>query len=1445
MTPEEVVRVHLTADTGGRADAAAALMRMPPRDRARTVELLRERARPLEERAGAMEAEARRLEAQTAPQETNIVQRQQGAEAEATRLFEEGRQLSTQAQAAEARGDAPEAARLRTEQNRIETQAYERDAEGRRLAIELSRVREPANNLRNDAAGLRTQAQYWNEHAMFYRELGSLSGDAGTNISTMFMIPREELASIYARAPTLSEARQAIYDRLGIRLGDLPPLEVRSDAYKSFNSLADDPYIAGMMLTGDLFRNIEQMVRPDMLGLQPGDRVVVRGISFQNGLVGAYRIRLEVVDSTGNPRTFTDRGGNSRDSMTVFAKRQDLRPDAVGSEGGSLTGAPSPQIRVTGPNGNLSYVSPEGHTINYGIMRDIHDFSGEVAAGGHRLQVTVDAAEDLYSLVFRQEGARDAGRQQLFAELRDNPDQFIEALGYAQTGFAAAGFYDRHEANVWAMWLRIGNQPPAEAARMAQSLRGQGYRVRDNGDGSFSFLRFGAIDSDTFGSYRATVREDDSISLRPMANQLTTDMHRVFVHLTYEMNTAEMTLAASQGRRPRLLTVEQVIERSFGANMDGPWIRGMRRWATEFSPTTEQGRRFNDSMRGLLSNYHGQRSGMGFAMEGAQLGRFESDGYVPVPSALNGSPVTIVDGMDGRASFLATGRIATNPTIGESANRRIIAAIPEGQDRFLIRTDDLHRTQRTALRGALGSAATEFRTAGVGGRTYLVISDPAAIPQQYLDRTISVNRTGDVLYSYNYGSFMTMFPEGRRMFMLRVDNLPRSDARAAGRIRGAQPLELGITGERRYVIVENPDSIPQALRDRAVEVVRHENRLMGAEGMATNIGILHTRTIGAVRMFDHVMGMGDAGWRSLWQGVRDGLMTAEGNERAAGGQDFLMRRVPQPNVRQALPPEYGGPARTAPLPPDANPPGGAPPVAPPPVPPQAAPSRGPDGTIRGVTPPADAQAQRPPSQPPPPPVPRQSAPPEAVPSDARPTAVRPPEPLPSDARQTQRRGPAEPIPSQRRPAEQVPPIPSEARPTTRQAPPPPAPDVTLRREGPVPPQAIPTDARPTQRMELGGAAAYPGMAAQGRGFGHNGLPGRIYAPEEVMKAGGIANAAAGRTVEGISAADGRVAAELALQTPFVQAGADARMRMALIAMDNASIVRGESSIPVRQRNPVQGSMNAELSAAVTQTDAAGMRYRDVSAFYDRETGAITAIGARGQGERVTIRVNMDDGRIFSVSGTGEVHPSVAALRGHQIIEPPAPISGGPRGGPSGGGPGSVRETAALAQRVMGAEPAAIASLASASQETRLAVGFEIAGRLELTDARHLAGFARDLVMYDLHRSGRRPITNPADLARVTESARRIELLPEPIRRAVRAVSSDAGFGLNSLQDDTRFNRFVGNRRTGGALIETARGAIMRAMPAGDDVQLRMAVGAEEMGMPRAPGQEGRPGGAGA
>lgn len=1077
MTPEQIVRAHNTADVASRADAASAYAAMSPRDRARTIELIRERARPLEERAGGMESEARRLEAQNAQQAGDLTRRQQASDAEATRLFEQGRQITEQARAAEARGDTAEGARLRAEANRIEGQAGVHDQESRRLQMELGRLQEPANTLRNSAAELRLQARYWNEHAMSYRELGSLSGEAGASLSRMFGVPQAELASIYSRAPTLSEARQAIYDRLGIRLADLPDASIRSDAYKSFNTLADDPYLAGMIFTGDLFRNIEQVVRPDMLGLAPGDRVVVRGVSFQNGLVGAYRIKVEVVDSQGRPRQFTDRGGQTRSSMNVFAKRQDLRPDAVGSEGGTLTGAPSPTVRVTGDNGNLSYVSPEGHTINYGIMRDIHDFHGPIDAGGHRVQVTVDAAEDLYGLVFQQQGARETQRQQLFNEIRDNPDQFIEALGYAQTGFAAAGFYDRHEGNVWAMWLRIGNQPPAEAARIANSLRGQGYRVRDNGDGSFSFLRFGAIDSDTFGSYRARVRDNDTISLRPMSEQLTTDLHRVFIHLTYELNTAkrqlntaETQLAASQGRAPRLLTVEQVVEWAFGQNMDGPWIRGMRRWATEFNPTTEQGRRFNEAMRGLLGRYHGQRSGMGFAMEGAQLGRFERDGYMPVPSALNGSPVTLVDGMDGRASFMATGRLTANPTIGESSNRRITAAIPEGQDRYLIRTDNLHRSQRTMLRGALGAGAQEFRTAIIGGRTYLSVSDASLIPRSFLGQTVVVRRTGNVLYTYNHGTFMTQFPEGRRVHMLRLDGLRPAQARALSRIPGARTLELGITGERRYLIIENRDAIPTQFRDRAVEVVRYGNNLMGADGMDSNLGILHTRGIGAVRMFDHMMGMGDSGWTGMWRGVRDGILAAEGNERARPDQNFLVRRVPQPGAQHMLPPEYGGPPRTQPLPPDANPPGGPPPAMPPRGPPPL-PNQPGGGTLRGVAPPADAPGQPAPSQPPPPsqvppslqPTPRipsAPAPNQAIPSDARATAVRPPGPLPSQAQPTTVRQPPGPLPSDALPTAQR----GQAQPPPPSRGPQPSPvlgPTTRRGQASVPPQAIPTDLRPT------------------------------------------------------------------------------------------------------------------------------------------------------------------------------------------------------------------------------------------------------------------------------------------------------------------------------------------------------------------------------------------------
>ncbi|MEW6035941.1 MAG: hypothetical protein AB1529_04980 [Candidatus Micrarchaeota archaeon] len=979
-TPEEIVRVHRTADVAARGEAAAAFLEMSPQDQQRTLGLLRERARPLEERAAALEAEARRLEAQVMPEYNSILERKAAAEAEATNYQEQVRALDPQIRAAEQRGDMAEVSRLRAERGRLDGLADERSTAARMLEGEAGRLMRRANDLREQAGELRAMAGYWNEQGMYFRELAGLGGEIGTYLSQRYGVPREELARAYSAQPTTAEARRALYDALGIRLGELPDAAVRSDAYRSFTSLADDPYIAGMILTGDLLRNVEGIVRPDIdpTSLQPGDRVVVRGIDFQNGLVGAYRLTIEVVDSQGRPRTFRDVSGRERTSMTLFAKRQGLSPDATGSEGGRLTGAPSPDILTRGADGRaLVYVSPEGQRIEYGLMRDIRDFHGQIDAGRAltdsqgrpaRVDVSVDAAEDLYSIVFSSGNPRTTeARDQLFGEFRDHPEQFLEALGYAQTGFTAAGFYDRHEGNVWAMWLRIRNQPAAEAAHIAHQLESQGYRVRDNGDGTWSFLRFGAIDSDTFGQYRAFSMPDGQISLAPMRDQLVTDLHRVFVHLTYEMNQAEIARAHAEGRPPRLRTVEEVTTMAFGENMDGPWMRGMRRWVSEFAPDTPAGARFRADMHSLFDGYNGQRSGMGFAMEGAQLGRFEAQGYEEIPSALNGMPTTHLDGIDGRTSFMANGRMATNPSISEAASPRVRAALPDGQDRYLVRIDDMGRSERRQFLSSLeasGVSTARLRTSAVGGREYIVFSDSAAIPQAMYGRTVAVRRDGDRVFVNNYGALLTAIPEGRAAYVVPLAGMGRVEARRLSSAPGARVLELSIGGEQRFVVFDSPQAVPERHRDSAMQVRRSGSTILGDARMRESMGIINTRDIGAAPMFDGMMNMGDAGWTGLWQGVRDGVLRAEAGARAAPDAGFLQRRVPNPGDTQALPPEYGGPGRTIPVSESDLIPQGSPP-RPPPQPPA-----GGGGTRRGVAPPAEeGQPQPARRQPPPPPQP--------------------------------------------------------------------------------------------------------------------------------------------------------------------------------------------------------------------------------------------------------------------------------------------------------------------------------------------------------------------------------------------------------------------------------------------------------------------------------------------
>ncbi|MEW6722706.1 MAG: hypothetical protein AB1324_05580 [Candidatus Micrarchaeota archaeon] len=155
------------------------------------------------------------------------------------------------------------------------------------------------------------------------------------------------------------------------------------------------------------------------------------------------------------------------------------------------------------------------------------------------------------------------------------------------------------------------------------------------------------------------------------------------------------------------------------------------------------------------------------------------------------------------------------------------------------------------------------------------------------------------------------------------------------------------------------------MRNKAVGVTRDGDTLRGDSGMGKTLGV-RVSELGAARIFEHMMGMGEGEWTSLWTRVRDGLIREEAaqadsvfnprpGEAPQDAGAFLGARVPlnvnDPANQRFLPPDYGGPTKQkAPVPP-AKPPQakvgtgtaqlGTTPVGPPPLPFQRA---GPGGT---------------------------------------------------------------------------------------------------------------------------------------------------------------------------------------------------------------------------------------------------------------------------------------------------------------------------------------------------------------------------------------------------------------------------------------------------------------------------------------------------------------------
>jgi hypothetical protein len=274
------------------------------------------------------------------------------------------------------------------------------------------------------------------------------------------------------------------------------------------------------------------------------------------------------------------------------------------------------------------------------------------------------------------------------------------------------------------------------------------------------------------------------------------------------------------------------------------------------------------------------------------------------------------------------------------------------------------------------------------------------------------------------------------------------------------------------------------------------------------------------------------------------------------------------------------------------------------------------------------------------------------------------------------------------------------------------------------------------------------------------------------------------------------------------------------ALDNVLIVLGYR-FGSEARRKVEGRL---IDGFVPDLDAERQGFVAIRGYYDSRTGRIIAFGdveqipwpRRGRATPFTLRYEPSSRQISVVTG-GE-NPHLAALDG--MIRPYYPIPEGVHvartpGRPSAGGRAAVD----AARELVSGRPAEVPA------NLREAVGIE-AARMLGTDApehfRQLSELARDLVLYQLHTSGERPIQDPQMLADVTRSARLADMLPHEVSEIVLGLALNTRFRLNALQSDDTFNRYLGNVRTGREDVGSARQRIETVLSAGEEAPLQPA-----------------------
>ncbi|MBI5227091.1 hypothetical protein HY988_00750 [Candidatus Micrarchaeota archaeon] len=252
--------------------------------------------------------------------------------------------------------------------------------------------------------------------------------------------------------------------------------------------------IGSLLLSGNLSETV--------LAKVPEGSKITRIIGH-DGMVGAYEIK--VVAPSGEERAF-------------IAKAEDLRPAAFGAKTGQIANVPTAGVVSESNSKPLTFSSPEGGAVKWGLIDHIKYFSGTLNLGGEPIQTSTMEAASL---------SRMKGNTELTKFYKEHPEVVHQEIGYACTGLMMGGSWDNHSGNLQGMLLKV---PPSKVAL----LKSEGYTVVDV-RGESAIFKIGRIDTDAAGHFRVTKNTRGGYELysskEHLIPQYSKDLAPVFISL--------------------------------------------------------------------------------------------------------------------------------------------------------------------------------------------------------------------------------------------------------------------------------------------------------------------------------------------------------------------------------------------------------------------------------------------------------------------------------------------------------------------------------------------------------------------------------------------------------------------------------------------------------------------------------------------------------------------------------------------------------------------------------------------------------------------------------------------------------------------------------------------------------------------------------------------------